>query len=214
MNNISEKIISLEEAKTALRCMRLGGLNEEEALETLDEFVFRIRDLTTSKIVERIIENELTPTQRQVLKLYLYENMNTAQIGRKLGVSQVNAYQTLARANEAIFRLMTPLIEYQNDLSDSFIVPLKVGELLEICAARNGKAESFGMKLRNLRTSYAISEKFLASNLKISCHELQEIESGKKMPSFVTAMRYTSIFDVEIGMTFRNGRGVYSCKRP
>ena len=56
MNNISEKIISVEEAKTALRCMRLGGLSEEEALESLDEFVFRLRELTTARIVEKIIE--------------------------------------------------------------------------------------------------------------------------------------------------------------
>ena len=69
MNNISEKIISVEEAKTALRCMRLGGLSEEEALESLDEFVFRLRELTTARIVEKIIENELTPIPKRVMKL-------------------------------------------------------------------------------------------------------------------------------------------------
>ena len=68
MNNISEKIISVEEAKTALRCMRLGGLFEDDALESLDEFVFRLRDITTSKLVERIIERELTPIQALPLR--------------------------------------------------------------------------------------------------------------------------------------------------
>lgn len=214
MNNISEKIISVEEAKTALRCMRLGGLFEGDALESLDEFVFRLRDVTTSKLVERIIERELTPIQSRVLKLYLYDGLNSAQIGRLLGVSQANAYQTVTRANETIIRLMTPLIEYQNDISDAELVPINVGKLLEICAARNGNSESFCARLRDLRVAYAISEQRMAANLKISDRELKEIESGRKMPSFTTTMRYSALFGIEIEMKFINGRGVYTCKRP
>lgn len=214
MNNISEKVISVEEAKTALRCMRLGGLSEEEALESLDEFAFRLRDITTSRLVEKIIENELTPIQSRVLRLYLYEGLNSAQIGRLLGVSQANAYQTLSRANETIIRLMTPLIEYQNDISNAELVPVQVGKLLEICAARNGNTDSFCEKLRNLRTAYAISEQRMASNLKISRRELEEIESGKRLPSFTATMRYSALFGIEIDMKFVNGRGVYTCKRP
>jgi DNA-binding XRE family transcriptional regulator len=213
MNNISDKIISLEEAKTALRCMRLGNLSEDEALETLDEFAFRIRNLTTVKLVERIIEKELTPTQRRVIKLYLYDDMNTAQIGKQLGFSQPHAYQTLMRANETICHLMTPLIEYQNDIVNAELVPLQVGQLLEICAARNSNTDSFCKKLRNLRISYAITEQRLSSNLKISRNELLAIESGKRLPSLTTVMRYSALFDAEIEMKFKNGRGVYSCKR-
>ena len=214
MNNISEKIISLEEAKTALRCMRLGGLSEEEALESLDEFVFRLRELTTAKIVEKIIENELTPIQKRVMKLYLYDGMNTSQIGKALGVSQPNAYQTLMRANEGIVRLMTPLVEYQNDIAKAELVPMQVNRALEICAAKNGNTNSFCAELRNLRVSYAISEQRLSANLKISVRELSEIESGKKLPSLTTAIRYSALFNAEIEMRFKNGKGDYSCKRP
>lgn len=214
MNNISEKIISVEEAKTALRCMRLGGLSEEEALESLDEFVFRLRELTTARIVEKIIENELTPIQKRVMKLYLYDGMNTSQIGKALGVSQPNAYQTLMRANEGIVRLMTPLVEYQNDIANAELVPLQVNRALEICAAKNGNTNSFCAELRNLRISYAISEQRLSANLKISVRELSEIESDKKLPSLTTAIRYSALFNAEIEMRFKNGRGDYSCKRP
>lgn len=214
MNTFSEKIISVEEARTALRCMRLGDLSEDEALECLDEFVFRVRNITTAKIVEEIIEKELTPLQTEVMKMYLYDNMGVAQIGRVLGLSQAAVSKIVVRANNTIVKLMTPLIKYQSDVSDAEIVPIKIGKLLDICSARNGNAASFGEELKNLRIAYDIGAEQLSSNLKISKWDLTAIESGRKIPSITTAMRYSALFDAEIEMKFKNGRGFYSCKRP
>ncbi len=214
MDNLSEKMISVEEAKTALRCMRLGDLNEDEALECLDEFVFRIRNVTTSKIVEEIIENELTPLQSEIMKMYLYDNLGVVQIGRIIGMSQAAVSKTMFRANNTIIKYLSPLIKYQDDITDAKLIPLRVGKLLEISAAKNGNADSFGEALRNLRVAYDISPERLSSNLNISKGELAAIESGRKIPSVTTAMRYSALFNVEIDMKFINGRGFYLCKRP
>lgn len=214
MNNISEKLISVEEAKTALRCMRLSDLSEVEALETLDELAFRLRDVTTSRLVEDIIENSLSEVQRDTMKLHLYEGLNTTQIGERLGVSQASAYNALLRANNAIAKLMTPLIKYQNDICSAEIVPLRMKKLLEICGGRNSSTTEFCLQLRNIRLSNAVSEERLATNLRISQRELSEIESGKKLPSILTATRYSALFDIEIEMNFKNGKGVYNCKKP
>lgn len=105
-----------------MRCMKLGDLSEDEALECLDEFVFRVRNVTTAKIVEEIIEKELTPLQTEVMKMYLYDNMGVAQIGRVLGLSQAAASKIVVRANNTIVKLMTPLIKYQSDISDAQLV--------------------------------------------------------------------------------------------
>ena len=91
---------------------------------------------------------------------------------------------------------------------------MKLSKLLEICAAKNGNASTLGEILTNLRVAYDIGTKRLASNLKISEWDLAAIENGKKIPSIITAMRYSALFDVEIEMKFKNGRGFYSCKRP
>lgn len=214
MNNISEMLISVEEAKTALRCMRLSGLSEGEALETLDELAFRLRDVTTSRLVEDIIENSLSEVQRETIKLYLYEGLNTIQIGERLGVSQASAYNALLRANNAIAKLMTPLIKYQNDICSAEIVPLRMKGLLEICVGRNGNATEFCQQLRNLRLSNAVSDEKLATVLRISRRELSEIENGKKLPSLLTATRYSALFNIEIEMNLKNGKGVYNCKKP
>lgn len=213
MNNISEKMISIEEAKTALRCMRLGGLDEIQALETLDELAMRVRKLTTAKIVESIIENNLTQTQAEAFKRYWYDGENTAQIARELNVSQPNVYKTLMRANETIKSSMSALIQYQNDLADVKIVPIHIDEALEILSAQKRGSKSLGEALRNLRVSYAITPQNLASNLKISQKELTDIENGLKIPSAVIASRYTALFNVEIIMEFVNGRGRYICRQ-
>lgn len=64
MKNISDEVISVEEAKAALRCMRLGGFDENEALESIDSLVERIRKIGTAKLVDDIIETRLSENQR------------------------------------------------------------------------------------------------------------------------------------------------------
>lgn len=214
MNGNDEKMISVEEAKTALRCMQLSGLSIEDALDSLEDCAFRVRNLTTSKIIERLIETELTEPQRKVIKMYFYDRMNTVQIGRKLKMSQASAYQTIERASSILVKLLTPLIEYQNDIVEVEAIPVKVSGLLRICAAQNSNAEDFATQLLNLRLAYDVSEKRLASNLKISERELADIESGKRIPSVTTAMRYSALFDTEINMNFKNGKGVFLCRKP
>lgn len=212
MKNISERIISLEEARTALKCMRLGGLDPEEALESLEETVERIRRMTTAKLVEKIIEEKLSAVQRDYIKKYWYEQKNTAQIARECGVSQAGVYRTIERANEIIRELMTPLIMYQKDLSEVDVIPV-IREALEITAAGNGNTASFCQALRNLRMERGIAPEVLAKALKISSDELNEIENGMRLPSLTTAIRYSVLFNIKIEMTFINGKGEYKWKK-
>lgn len=108
---------------------------------------------------------------------------------------------------------MTPLIKYQSDIADAEFVPIKLDRLKEICAARNASTSLFCEALRNLRVAYDIGTKQMASNLKISEWELASIEKGNRLISASLAMRYSVLFNVEIVMKFKNGRGFYSCER-
>ena len=213
MENFSERLISLEEAMTALKCMRLGGLSEAEAVESLDSVCDRVRKVTTATLVENIIENKLSSVQRDYIRMYWYEQKNTAQIARECGVSQAGVYRTIERANEIIREFMTPVISYQKDLLLTAVEPVELEETLEICAARVGFTSSFCEMLRNLRVSQAIKPETLARALKISRKELEDIESGFRIPSAVTVQRYSVIFGLEITMTFTNGRGNYQWKK-
>ena len=209
---MSEKMISLGEAKTALRCMRLSNLSEEEALDCIDETAECVRKVTMSKLVEDIIEENLSDLQREYIKEYWYEQKNTAQIARECGVSQASVYRTIERANEIIKDLMSPVVRYAEDNIEADVIAV-TQEAMEICMARKSMTKSFCEALRNIRVGYAIKPETLARALKISVRELEEIESGRRVPSIVTAMRYSAIFEMEIKMTFVNGKGVYEWEK-
>lgn len=72
MKNISDEVLSLEEAKAALRCMRLCSFDEEEALESIDSFIHRIRKVGMAKLIEIIVEKHLSSTQKLFFKEYWY----------------------------------------------------------------------------------------------------------------------------------------------
>lgn len=212
MTNISDEMISVDEAKAALRCMRLSGLSEEDSLESIDCFAERIRKVSTAMLVEDIIENQLSRTQSTFIKDFWYSGKNTTEIASEYEVSRANVYRTLSRASDTIRRLMTPLVEYHKNLIDIELVPIYLNEIMQICSARNSETDSFCSQLRNIRISYAITAQHLADSLKISLRELTEIESGRRIPTITTMMRYSALFGLEIKLEFTNGRGTYQCK--
>ncbi len=207
--NISNEIISLEEAKTALKCMRLCSLNEVEALESVDSLVGRIRKISTAKLLEEIIENRLSETQRRFIKEYWYNQKNTAQIARETGVSQANVYRTLARANETIKELLTPLVIYYNDLADVQLVPLYIDKAFEISAAKNSKDFALCARLKNIRLSNSVTLEDLAQVMCITVKEIKDIEDGIKAPTVEVLQKYSKFFGIEIDVKFINGKGRY-----
>ncbi len=212
MKNISDEVISIEEARAALRCMRLCSFDEEEALESVDSLVHRIRKVGTAKLVEEIIEKRLSETQRCFMKEYWYLNKNTAQIARENGVSQANVYRTIARASETIKELITPLVMYHKDLAMAEITPLYFDEIMKIASAFRKNDGQLSAQLKNIRLSKAVTPEQAAQAVCITVNELEKIENGKKMPSAEILERYSKAFGVEINLKFINGKGRYEWK--
>ncbi len=211
--NISDEVISVEEARAALRCMRLCNLDEVEALECVESLVERIRKVSTAKLLENIIETSLSETQRKFIKEYWYSRKSTSQIARESGVSQANVHRTLTRAYEVIKELMTPLVAYYNDLPDVSLVPIYFDEVKKVCTARNSEAETLAEKLKNLRISNSISLEDLSRALNVTVKTLGDIESGKKEPTVENLEKYSKIFAIRIDVKFVNGKGRYEWKR-
>ena len=212
MKSISDEVISIEEARAALRCMRLCSFDEEEALESIDSLVSRIRKVGTAKLVEEIIEKRLSETQRLFVKEYWYSNKNTAQIARENGVSQANVYRTITRANETIKELITPLVIYHNDLVSAEITPLYFNEIMKITSAFRTDKTRLAGQLKNIRLSKAVTPEQAAQAVCITVNELEKIENGRKMPSAEILERYSKAFNVEINLKFINGKGRYEWK--
>lgn len=213
MKNISDEVISVEEARAALRCMRLCSFDETEALESVESLVHRIRKVGTARLVEEIIEKKLSETQKHFIKEFWFNEKNTAQIARENGVSQANVYRTISRANETIKEFITPLVMYHNDLVITEIEPLCFNEIMNITSASERKGISLSEQLKVIRLSNAVTSEQLAKAVCITVGELEKIENGKKLPSLEVLERYSRIFNVEINLKFINGKGRYEWKK-
>lgn len=213
MKNISDEVISVEEAKAALRCMRLGGFDENEALESIDSLVERIRKIGTAKLVDDIIETRLSENQRIFVQEYWFSGKSTAQIARERGVSQANVYRTVTRANETIAELLRPLVMYQRDLPDVQVAPLFLEQIMGICSARRNKGENIGTQLKNIRMSNAVTPEQAAKAMCITVKKLESIENSKAEPTLELLERYSAVFGVRFNFEIVNGRRKYEWKK-
>ncbi|MBQ7548532.1 MAG: transcriptional regulator [Clostridia bacterium] len=213
MNDPQETMISLDEARTALRCMRLSGLSEEEELEDIDDFTQRLRNVTAAGLVGYIIENRLSDTQRLFLKERWFSRKNTAQIAREHGVSQPNVYQTIARAENTVRDYMTPVIMYSRNILDPSIVPINYALLKRIRCAGEPFGGSMCEIIRDIRLSNAVGEEQFCTAVGISRKELEVIEKGKKMPTIPALLACSAVFGAEIRIKLTEGKGDYKWKK-
>ncbi len=212
MNRISDEVISIEEAETALRCMRLCSLDEHEALESVDSLVDRMRRVSMASIVGEIIDTRLSENQKTVVQEFWFSGKNTMQIAREKGVSQANVYRTLTRANESIKELLTPLVTYFSDLPNVQVAPVIFREIMTVCSAKLCQEEKLGSILRNIRLSKAVTPEVAARAMCITVKELERIESGKTEPTLEFLATFSRVFSVEFDLSISNGKERYKWK--
>lgn len=58
------------------------------------------------KILLNVIKNELTPRQNEIIMLYYFKNLDSVQIGKRLGISQQAVSAAMSRAKMRIFRIL------------------------------------------------------------------------------------------------------------
>lgn len=63
------------------------------------------RDIQIRRLL-RVMEEELTPRQKQVLALYFFEEKRPAEIARELGIQRSTALRTLRRAENRVRRFL------------------------------------------------------------------------------------------------------------
>lgn len=80
----AEDVLSWEKSYVAQQ-LAVGGTNRRQVR-------------TLEKVLHLVIDNELTPRQSEIARLYYFEERNCAEIARMLGVSAPTISRTLHRA--------------------------------------------------------------------------------------------------------------------
>ncbi|MBR2284113.1 MAG: sigma-70 family RNA polymerase sigma factor [Ruminococcus sp.] len=58
------------------------------------------------RILLKVMKNELTPRQKEIIVLYYFKGLNTIEIGNQLGISPQAVSAVMARARSRMFRIL------------------------------------------------------------------------------------------------------------
>lgn len=207
MNSISENLISIQEARAALRCIQRHGFSVEEGLETIDDFVNRVRTINLAWLLNYLIEKRLSPFQRDVIRLCCFEDISAAATAKKLEVSVRTVYAAINKSKEILKGYLEPVIMYITNLDSTELVPIFVDEALKINRAQKASGATAAQALKNARASLALDLGQCAKALNISEKDLISIEKALKSPSLKELERYSEVLGIKFRIEIEKGKG-------
>ena len=146
--------------------------------ETPAAYAWRKREVDMAVLLEKAIENELTPNEKDIVKNRWYNSMSFSEIARNRGITPAAVKSTADRALNKLERVLQYVIFYQRDVVNETIVPAVAGQAAVIAAARNLNPDGICRRLYALRVANGYSLRSLSAATGISRKRLSEIEAG------------------------------------
>lgn len=163
--------------------------------ESPAEYAWRKRDVDMAILLEKAIENELTETERETVRLHWFDFESVTSIAERKGINPSAVKRTLERAQDKLERVLRYTVFYQSQQKNESIVPLVLGKARVIAAARSAVGGSTGDRITRLRQSQNLTKEILASVLGISQKRLDELESDA-VPDADELTALSKFFDV------------------
>ncbi len=84
----------------------LGGMAAYRRAQNDAEDAGRAYRRQTRAVLRNVVDHQLTPRQRQMVRMYYYERKSMPRIAAELGVNKSTVSRTVARARRVIARCM------------------------------------------------------------------------------------------------------------
>ncbi len=81
--------------------------------EDVDEYILRQRKCELNELVNRVIDNELTVTDRLIVNLHWYQGYSKSEIARKLSIEPSTVSRRLDKITDIIYDKLKYAIEYR-----------------------------------------------------------------------------------------------------
>lgn len=144
--------------------------------ETVDEYVLRKRQAELNALVRRVIKNELSEDEIEVVKLHWYQGLSKSETAEKLGVDRSTVSRRLQKINNIIYDKLKYAIEYRygksNCPSSDFII--KNAEARRCTLS----SDEISKKIRFERTKQCFTIEDVSKMTGISRKRLEEIEEN------------------------------------
>ena len=168
----------------------------EQAFLSPEEERHRQAVCRLARALERIIQEELSPSQRQLLERCWLEGEKPAQIARETGRSRSTVSRTLRRAQEVIdSRLKYAVLALEREKEESDYLQM-VSQASQVLAASSHEGHTIGGRVQRLRMQHALTKKQLAAAL--SCDEaaVSRWERDVELPDTAALMRMVQLFSI------------------
>lgn len=176
---LNEKYVCFEMLENDIHAVQKAySCWESSNHESPIDFVARKRAIDLVKLLNQVIEKELTETEQNILRMFYFENLSVSEIANKLCLHRSTVARRVECINEKIHCNLKYAVKYEYDQDDDCIVPLAVSEALALCAARSSMPNYVGGRILRLRTIAKISCSKLSQCTNILEKRLLEIENG------------------------------------
>lgn len=197
----------------------------EQAFLSPEEERGRQTTCRLAQALDVIIQEELTPPQRQVLERYWFDGEKLAQIARELGQNRSSVSRTLRRAQKNIYgSLKYAVLALRGEAQEQAQAQeqeqeqefsLAVSQAAQVLAARGQPADTMGERIRKLRAQRALTKKQLAAALCVDEAAVSRWERDVELPDTSALMHLAQLFGVRADdILFGAGESAGSPARP
>lgn len=148
--------------------------------ENVDEYTMRRRKAELYALVRKVIKEELTEEQQELVRLQWYEGKSINEMALEMNMNRSVIYKKMKRINEIIYDKLKYAMEYRYGKSFSDDAAVIIRTNCVACFPVEGK--SISERLRQMRVINSLSESDVADVTGISKKRLSIIEdAGEKM---------------------------------
>lgn len=163
---------------------------QSKAHESIDEYIMRQRKHELNELVNKVIEKELSVTDRLIVELHWFRGYSKSEVARKLGIDPSTVTRRLEKINDTIYDKLKYVIEYRYGSSFS----KKVGIIIKNKNALFSYTEPtvLSERVRQLRLRQCLELRDVSEMTGIPEKALKEIEEkGREMSA--TEIRKLSV---------------------
>lgn len=187
----------------------------EQAFLSPEEERGRQTTCRLAQALDVIIQEELTPPQRQVLERYWFDGEKIAQIARELGQNRSSVSRTLRRAQKNIYGSLKYAVLALRGEAQEQEFSLAVSQAAQVLAARGQPADTMGERIGKLRAQRALTKKQLAAALCVDEAAVSRWERDVELPDTSALMHLAQLFGVRADdILFGAGEPVRPPARP
>lgn len=168
---------------------------ERAEAEDMAQYVSRRRTVDLALLVRQVIDEELTPVERQTICLRYDEQMLPVEIAALLHLNKATVSRALQRAEARIRQSLKYVLRYQYNLRHVPFLPLAVRQALVVSGMRRARVFTSGARLRALRKSENLTVEDAAAGCGILPARLRALEQ-EAAPDAQELLRLSTFYGV------------------